>query len=246
MSLKPLLRKEAIDTIYCVLYDNALLYNHELEVYRVGIPETSTFAGGLEFVSRVSTDGMLRVVDRLNLEGQGTPVRTVPVGGREGAGDLFGLFDKARQGFRLLFKMHSDKSDGIDPAKFMKGVGISAEDEAARFINGSFPSRGMTKPNDGFSLSVTLAFTTTLRKLAQAETVNFYYLGIIPADDDTHLILHPSYWNYNITPETVWDTVLDIEANVRKAVLQRGFVENPDSLYKAAHFLGAISSLRGV
>lgn len=136
--------------------------------------------------------------------------------------------------------------DKVDPTKFLKGVGISAEDQAARSVDGSLPSRGMTKPNDGFSLSVTLAFTTTLRKLAQAETVNFYYLGIIPADDDTYLILHPSYWNYNITPETVWDIILDVEANVRKAVLQRGFIENPDSLYKAAHFLGAISSLRKV
>lgn len=220
--------------------------NPELEVYREGMPETPTFAGGLSFVSRVSTDGMLRVVDRLNLEGLGIPVRTVPVGGREGAKDLFGMFDKARQGFRLLFQMHSYKPSEIDPARFLQGVGISTEDEAARFINGLSPSRSMLKPNNGFSLSVALAFTATLRKLAQAETVSFYYLGITPADDDTNLILHPSYWNYSITPETVWNTISGVEANVRKAVLHRGFVENPDSLYQAAHFLGAISSLRKV
>ncbi|MBI2019006.1 hypothetical protein HYS96_04890 [Candidatus Daviesbacteria bacterium] len=218
--------------------------NLELEVYREGMPETPTFAGGLNFVSRVAIDGMLRVVDRLNLAGLNIPVTTIPVGGRAGANDLFGMFDKARQGFRLLFQMDSYKSGKIDPTRFLRKVGISTEDEATRFINGLFPSRAMVEPNYGFSLSVALAFAMTLRNLAQAETVNFYYLGITPADDDTGLMLHPSFWKYNITPETVWGTIGIVEAIVRQAVLQRGSVENPDRLYKAAHFLAAISSLR--
>lgn len=217
---------------------------HGLEVYSEGKFEASTFTGGMNYVSRVATDGMLRVVDRLNLEDLGIPVRTIPIGGIDGVNDLFGMFDRAKQGFRLLFQMNKLRFDEIDPEKFLSAVGVSAEDEAARLTNDIFPSGKLNQPNKDFSLSVAMAFASTIRSLAQAETVNFYYLGIIPTTDDPTFILTPSYWKINLSPETIWNTIGQMDSAVKTAVLQDGFVENTPVLYKAAHFLGALPLLR--
>lgn len=220
----------------------------DLEVYRQNTTseESNTFVGGFNYVSRVSVDGMLRVIERLQLEGQNITIKNVPIGGRKGMEDLLGIFGKARQGFRLLTQTDNRWADKIDPAKFLNVVGTSSEDDAEKFINEFSTIKELTKPNGKFSLSVAMAFTATLLKLAKAETVNFYYLGIIPTGDNPSLILRPSYWKYNISPETIWGGINAAELCLKEALLQKGSIANTDRLYKAAHFLGANLSMKMV
>lgn len=218
-----------------------------IEVYRPGkAQEAAPFSEGVEYVSKVSTNGMMRIIERLDLEGRRVPVKNVPVGGPDGAEDLFAMFARAKQGLRLLFHMPSERPGEFIPERFLRAVGVSAEDEAARFINEFFPSKKPTEPNEAFAVSVALIFTSTIRRLAQAQAVNFYYLGVTPTDDDPYLMQQSSDWKINTTPENIWNVVEQTHGSLRLAVLQKGFIENPSPLFKAAHFLAGNSSFRRI
>lgn len=221
--------------------------NPDFEIYRAnGSEGSNTFSGGYNYVSRVSVNGMQRVIDRLSLEDKNIPIKNVPVGSREGVSELLGMFDKARQGFRLLFRMPSHQADNINLFKFFNEVGNSLENEEEKSVEQPLPDNKILNPNETFNLSVSLAFQTSLFKLVQAENVNFYYLGIIPSDCDAHLILHSSYWKQNISSESIWRNINEIEGFVKKAIFQRGTMKYCQGLFKAAHFLGANTSLKKV
>lgn len=217
--------------------------NHSrLEVYHEGKPQLSSdsFARGLDYVRGTSTDMMLRIVDRIGLEDRGIPVRNVPIGGSSRVDDLFEVFDKARQGFRFLSR---NVGEGIDPGKFIQAVGTSSKDEAAKFINEMFPPGVLSRPNDEFALSVFLAFQSTLFRLSQRGTVNFYLLGLTPSDDPK-LILDPSYWQYNLSSEKIWDIIKEVETVTREAICNPGLLQRKAKTLQAAHFFGATLSLR--
>lgn len=219
------------------------MQSNELEIYQIGdSARLSSYARGINYVSSVCADGIFRLVERLNLEEESIGVRNVPLGG-SGAERLFDIFEKARQGFRLLSKMDVHEKGTFDPRKFLNLVGISAEDQAASLINEYFPDKAISKPNDKFALSVLFSFTNSLYRLVHSEVVNFYFLGIIPTED-LKMILALSYWKYNFNPEFVWSMIGDMDKVVRAAVLSQGLLGNNQKLLKAAHFFGANLSLR--
>lgn len=212
-----------------------------LELYQSGLPRESSFFAGMQYVAKTSANGMLRLIERINLETHRIPLNVVPLGGREGINDVFQMFGKARQGFRLLFQTGDSQ---IDHARFLDAVGISADDRAAYLIGQVFPQPEVIRPNDKFALSVFLGLSTSLRRLGQLDTVNFYTLGITPADTETGLILARSYWQYNLTAENTWTIMGEMEYLVRQAILTPGLLGRYSKFVQAAHFLGANLSLR--
>lgn len=198
--------------------------------------------GGSAYVAQVCTDGMLRVIDRLDLETRNIAVKNVPVGGREGIEDLFGFFSKARKGFRFVSRIDNQES-GFDPLKFLKVVGVSEEDHAEFLINELFPSKKITNPDEKYALSAFFTFSNTLNRLVQQEAVSFYSLGVTPTPDPD-MVLFTSNWQYNYNQEFIWGMIWEMEAVVRGAVLSPGFYDNSPKLLQAAHFLAATLSFR--